>query len=206
VRVAYPAAIARPFRLLPIAALAIALACRAGGAGAEDTPQPSECTVAPRTLSGIADLAATPSPAAPIPTKPGEPADSAAIERATATVRGSIACVNANQPLAALAYFTDGYLSRAFGGDNADALGHLRAALTRSPGPAAPEDQLALRSVDDVTVGGDGALQMTVVTANADGVYTDRLFLLEVDGRWLIDQVVSLDPPPPVFEGATPTP
>ncbi len=193
-------------RCICIGIVATVMALALHPARADETPRPVECNAAPRTLNDIVDLAAQPAPAASPPARSGEPAAPEAIEAATATLRASIACVNANRPLAAFAYFTDGYLSRAFGGANTDALGHLRVALTRTPAPAEPGDQLSLRSISDVTIPAAGELLMTAVTVNADGVYTDRLLLREVDGRWLIDQVISLDPPPPSLIGATPTP
>ena len=86
-------------------------------------------------------------------------------------VEQSLACTNANLPLAALAAYTDRYLAERFSGSSgADEIGHLLAAAPRDPDPAAPGDVVTLVEVTKPVMYGDGRLGLTVVTANA----TDR--------------------------------
>lgn len=120
----------------------------------------------------------------------GSPVDDAVAAAFAETVRESVACVNANQPLRWFALFTDGYLVRRFGGANADDLGHLIAAATRSPLNAAPDDQLVVIDLTDVRTLADGRVAAVVVTANRNAAFADQITFAEVGGRWLIDEVV----------------
>lgn len=167
---------------------------------AADPIDPSGCTVAPRTRAELIDLVGS---AEAGPATPATPAQSAAdpmgsdtLRSIEATIEMSLACTNANQPLAALALFTDRYVAARFGADGGSELGHLLAASTRTPPPAAPADRLTLVSISDVSVLADGRIAVTVTTSNQDATFTDRLALVPMEyGDWLIDEVVALDPP-----------
>lgn len=159
------------------------------------TPRASACTAAPVSIAVLqaivtagASGVATPAAAATL--------DAAAKTAIVATVEGSIACTNANQPLRALSFFTRRYLAARFSGAGADDLGHLTVAVTRSPSPAASEDRLALISVDTFALVPDGRVVARVTTANRDQTFVDHLIFAKSGGRWLIDEVASEAPSP----------
>jgi hypothetical protein len=85
----------------------------------------------------------------------------------------------------------DRYLAERFAGeDGADELGHLLAAATRTPVPAAPDDQLVLLGMSQPVRYADERIGGLVTTANADSSFADLLVFAEVDEEWRIDQVV----------------
>lgn len=84
------------------------------------TPDPTECTVEPRSTESIAALANTPEPSTPAVYPPsialatpglqvpeGEPADEATVEAVTRTLREVAACVNAGDLRRVIALNTD---------------------------------------------------------------------------------------------------
>jgi hypothetical protein len=153
------------------------------------TPDPADCTVAPVTIARLEEMAATePEETAPDDfdaVEPVSPEIGAEIER---TLIEAVACTNANQPLRALALFTDRYLAERFGGEDNPLLGHLEAVTTRSPDVAPPEERLTLVSIDNVR-GGGSVVHATVVTQNRVTTFTDEITFRLVDDRWLIDEV-----------------
>jgi hypothetical protein len=157
----------------------------------------AECTVAPLTVPQLTDLAVA-SPFAdytPVATLKDEtPASDNVIAEVTAVIEESIACVNANDIPRALALFTPGYLQRRYGGANGDDLGHLLAALTRTPAPASPEDQLTLVEIARVVILLDGSVVAEVTTANLSEKFVDVLRFVQVDGKWRIDDVSPGEP------------
>ena len=155
------------------------------------TPDTAECTLEPLQPEVLAEIAAQP----PVPEHDLTPASQTPaaddVAAATQIIEQSLACTNANQPLAALAAYTDRYLNERFGGDaGSDELGHLLAAATRNPDPAAPEDVIVPVQVADPVLYSDGRLGLTVVTANATGTFTDRLILARAGGLWKIDEAI----------------
>lgn len=195
----------RPFFALALACGWLTVAV-AAGAAAPAAVDPAECTVTPLTIDDLVDIAvvATPAAAAGATAGPGEPADDAAVTAVTAVVRQSVACTNANDFMANLALFTDRYLAERFGDGRQDDLGHLEAALTREANAAAPEDRLALVSVDDVMLAADGRISATVTTANATSVFLDRLWFAETAEGWKIDAVEPGTAQPAASPAATP--
>jgi hypothetical protein len=177
------------------AAIVLLLAVPARAETLPATPQAKACTATPVTISDLQALVAagTPIAATPAPAANLDDATKAAIVTA---IEGSIACTNANQPLRALAFITDGYLVHRFTGAGHDDLGHLAAAVTRSPSPAAGGDRLALISVGDFALLPDGRISAVVTTANADQTFVDTLIFANVDGKWLIDEIASETPAP----------
>jgi hypothetical protein len=151
--------------------------------------------VAPVSISELQSIVAKGTPAAAT-SAAAVNLDDATESAIVATVEGSIACANANQPLRELAYFTDRYLANRFTGAGADDLGHLAVAVTRSPSPAADPDRLALISVSQYAVTSDGRVSAVVVTANRDQTFTHTMIFAKVDERWLIDEVGSESPAP----------
>lgn len=181
-----------------LAASAIALlfgltAARSGAAPA--TPLPSACTVAPIAIGDLQNLVSA--GASPVATPAAETAlTPGAIAAITQTIEESVACTNANQPLRALALFTDRYLVARFSGAGADDLGHLAAAVTRDPAPADPADRLAIVSIGDPELLDDGRVAVIVATANAEQEFVDRLIFAKTGDAWLIDETHSATPGP----------
>jgi hypothetical protein len=169
---------------------------------AQATPNPAPCTAEPRTIDEIATLAATPA---------GEPA---AFDKATAvpideltgteiiaTTSAAIYCSNTNDPLGALAYFTDRYVSERFGSEHPDDLASLIAAASRPPVWADKEDRLEVSA----TVGGlidpaTNTISMEVDTYNGATQFRDLLYFVNVDNHWLIDswESIAMTPGTPV--------
>lgn len=149
---------------------------------ARDAPAPTECTVAPRTVEGIAAVAATPvapgsevsppsrsaappgGPAATAPTPPaGTPADQATVAAVTAAIRERVACANARDTLRDLALFSDANIRQTFPKGPTDAF----AGLVQQPGtPLQPELWISVVSVNDVRVLDDGRVAAVVTVDN----------------------------------------
>jgi hypothetical protein len=160
------------------------------------TPEADACSIAPLRPDQLQEVVAEgfEPPQTLDDGEPNVPAE--ALVKIFAVVTESVECANANDPLRSLALFTDRYLAERFAGeDGADELGHLLAAATRTPVPAAPEDQLVLLGVGQPVRYADGRIGVLVTTANADSTFTDLLVFAEVDfaevdEEWRIDQVV----------------
>lgn len=158
-------------------------------------PHPEECRVALRQLPLPAGApAATPIPIAsptPVAAPTGEPADPATVAGVTATIREAVACRNAGDFRRAYSLFTDAMLVRLFGSAETVDPEILLALSERNR--RLPRDQrLSLDAVADVRVGPDGRVSAVVETSSRDGVFRDLLFLVERDGRWLIDEAIAL--------------
>jgi hypothetical protein len=166
-----------------------------------ETISPDLCTVTPLTdaeLVAIVEQApeAESVDGAGISLEDGEPADDATIDTVNELVRTSVACTNANDPLRSFALFTDRYLQQRFGGDNQDDLGHLLAALTRTPDVTQENDRLTLDGIDNVLLLPDGRVAATVTTSNLNTEFVDVLLLASVDAQWKIDAVQLGEPQP----------
>ena len=172
----------------------------AGAISLPATRQPSDCTIAPMAIGDLQNLVAAgaSSAATPGPSQTVTPELTANIK---GTIEESVACTNANEPLRALALFTDGYLVVRFSGVGSDDLGHLAAAVTRDPAPAEPADQLAILTIGDPKMLDDGRVSVIVETSNASQDFADVLILAKVGDLWLIDETHSAMP-----NSSTPTP
>jgi hypothetical protein len=184
-------------RIILVGTIAVTLACLptpALGTAAQGTPVVAECTVEPLTadaLTAIVEAGFEPAPAL----KPAaELAPATNLVKIYDVLSESVACTNANQPMRALALYTDRYLAQRFSGQaGEDELGHLLAAATRSPSPASPEDQLVLLAVTDLVQYQDGRIGAMITTANKDDSFTDLLIFERTEAGLRIDQVVLQD-------------
>jgi hypothetical protein len=155
------------------------------------TPEANACSVAPLRPDHLQEIVAEgfEPPQTLDEGDPNVPAE--ILVRIFAIVTESVDCANANDPLRSLALFMDRYLAERFAGeDGADELGHLLAAATRTPVPAAPDDQLVLLGMSQPVRYADERIGGLVTTANADSSFADLLVFAEVDEEWRIDQVV----------------
>ena len=160
-------------------------------APASATPESEHCTIDPLDPNQLTAIVRAGFEPAPRLEKSDQPAPATDLVAMFDVLTESVACTNANQPMRALALYTDRYLAERFSGQQgADELGHLIAASSRSPKPAAPEDQLVLLSVADPILYGDGRIGATVTTANADETFVDQIIFASTDSGWRIDQVV----------------
>lgn len=170
-------------------------------------PDPSECTVEPRPVRALEEIAATPQAVPPDAdqrfSKPeqgprewtmpaGTPADAATVDGVTATLHEALACLNANDPLRFMALFSDEMVQLFFAMQPMppEALPQLAATAVASP----PEMWLGYLQVHDVRVLPDGR-----VAALADdydpteppyGVATDFAIFVKVGDQWLIDSLI----------------
>lgn len=177
--------------LIILLLLAITTAASGSATGQPVTPTARSCVVDPIERVELQDAAEGPIPRRAESVDSGIAVTEGELGRISRIVRIMTACTNANQPLRALALVTDTYLAEYFAGPaGQDQLGHLLAAASREPEPAAPEDRLALIAVEDPVRFEDGRIAVTVVTENAVSRFTDQLIFAETDDGWRLDQVV----------------
>ena len=171
-----------------------------------DVPGPEECRVAPDPAASLAgtpeaDLGqglravidATPVPAGDLP--PGEPADEATIEGIAATLREVLACVYAGDRARLLSLFSD-----EFSPTGLYTLGlydvYAFPDETGTPAPAPADQRVPLPPVRDVRVLDDGRAGAIVADPEGATIGPPAAFIVfvEQDNRWLIDEVVGVDP------------
>jgi hypothetical protein len=168
------------------------------------SPNPDQCTQAPRTLEELQAIAATPAPEAtaivdanqqPFVLPTGEPAPKEAIDGVVATIVQSIACQNAGNALAVFGGVTDGFLQSEIGADLLDP--ELIGIAAASP-VALPEDQQTqLFDTREFTLYPDGRVGVLVYyktptpqQTGSEGPKIDLWIFKEVDGRWLVDETI----------------
>jgi hypothetical protein len=155
------------------------------------TPTPPACDIDPLNPEQLEDIVAA-GPGEPGTLKPtGQPVSAELLVDVFRVITDSVDCANANDPLRSMALYSDRYLATRFAGsDGEDELGHLIAAASREPVPAAPEDRLVLLGITETVTYDDGRVGVMVTTANADSVFADLVILIQTDDGWRIDQVV----------------
>ncbi len=187
----------------------VAAAQDATPGGIDLSPNPDQCTQAPRTLEEIQAIAGTPAPAGAgeataaaldadphhvdLPT--GEPAPKEAIDGVVETIVQNIACYNAGNYLAAFGSVTDAFLQSQVGVALFDQ--DFIETITATP-VALPEDlQTQLLDTRDFTLYADGRVGVLVYYKSPtpqpegiDGLEIDLWIFREVDGRWLLDEVI----------------
>ncbi len=177
--------------------------------GSATIPNPSECTVHPRTADELRALfqavaAATPasspaaSPTAYIPPRGGKPADEATIAAVTATMREIIACVNAGNIAAAFALQTDNKLRSDFQEDVSQGLtadDFIQFVTAASPVPT--QSWMAVPALSDARVLDDGRVTAHIFDKQQGAAFA--IFVKQGD-HWLLDSLENLP------SDATPTP
>ncbi|CAA9542691.1 MAG: hypothetical protein AVDCRST_MAG49-976 [uncultured Thermomicrobiales bacterium] len=163
--------------------LAYVRSVQRGTQATRDAPDPAACTVAPRTVDGIAAVAATPAAddRAATPSRSasgfdagtadspdatplaGTPADAAAVTAITATVRERVACANARDTLRDLALFSDASVRQTFPRGPTEAFARL---AVQPAEPLPPELWISVVSVTDVTLLPDGRATARVTVDN----------------------------------------
>jgi hypothetical protein len=179
----------RLFLLLLIIATFGAIPAAVGASQA--TPEPGLCTVDPLSPNQLTAIVKAGFEPAPRLEKSDQALPAQELVAMFDVLTESVACTNANQPMRALALYTDRYLAERFAGqEGEDELGHLLAAATRSANPATLEDQLVLLAVAHPIRYVDGRIGATVTTANVDATFIDQIIFAKTDVGWRIDQVV----------------
>jgi hypothetical protein len=156
------------------------------------TADPAECTTTPRTVEEVAALAAAPdqasaqalaaavaTPGLDLPAGPA--ADAATVAAVVATFRQFNACLNAGQPLAADALWTDEALRQS-----------VVQAPDTTPTPVPAAERIAFR-VGPVRVLADG--RVAAVVEQRFPLFADATVYLLVsqNGRYLIDETRDMD-------------
>ena len=179
----------------------LAAAQDATPAAVDLSPNPDQCTQAPRTLEAIQAITATPvagqtvieiSSAADLPA--GEQAPKEAIDGVVATIVENVACFNAGNTLALFGGMTDAYLLTRIGeGSYGQALVDMGSG---TPVALADAQQTQLLDTREFTLYPDGRVGVLVYykapsTQSGDEVRIDLWIFKEVDGRWLLDENIS---------------
>lgn len=176
--------------------------------GTPITPDPTECTIAPRSVEDLIRLGAIPESSGAteiaiasteLATPPaGVPADAETTTAVIAVVRHYIACLNAFDTSRTFALFTDRYLT-----ETLYDFGPLPG-VTLSPGQTTivlPEEAWRSFAVASVSITGDGraaavvnVLNPTTSSGLTAGQIDQAIYLLAQDGEgWRIDDTVVAD-------------
>jgi hypothetical protein len=170
----------------------------------------AECTVEPFDLTAVL----VPSEGTPVaaataePTPPerptGEPADEEIGAAVTETIEQFVGCVNGGFEVRYLFFFSPGYLQRTVVGLTADEIVQLNefAASETSANPLPENERTIISAIEDIEVLDDGRVVATVIgddLARPGGPSPVYFVFLEVEGRYLIDEVID-----PVPDGTPP--
>jgi hypothetical protein len=122
----------------------------------------------------------------------GDEADDATAAAIEATVRAVFACFNAGDLLRATAFFTDDLTSAIFVG--AELSREEAAALLSSPVPAPASEAAQIVAVTNVMRLADGRIGAFVIAQTGADFDTSYAMFKEIDGNWLVDQVIEFPP------------
>lgn len=153
------------------------------------TSAQATCELTPLTLP-LFDA----TPLAALATPMATPADEAlSEEEATEVLEQYVACTNTGDPTLVWAMFTPRWFSSEF----ADSEEHYLPAFeydiaTDEVQPVT--NPLELVSVNEINLLGDGRVAITATFSSGESEWTDQLILAQVDGQWLIDEVVLVSP------------
>lgn len=103
------------------------------------------------------------------------------------------ACTNTGDPTLVWAMFTPRWFSVQFADSEQHYLPAFEYNLANNQDPGG--EPLVLDSVDAIELQSDGRTAVTATFSSGGTGWTDTLLLVQVDGQWLIDDVV-LDSPP----------
>lgn len=146
------------------------------------------CALTPLTLP-LFDA----TPLALLATPVATPADAAlSPEEATVVLEQYVACTNTGDPTLVWAIFTPRWFANEFADTETHYLPAFEYQIAR--GTDIVVDPLELVSVDEVALLDDGRVAVTATYTSADLTWTDQLILANVNGDWLIDEVVLLTP------------
>ncbi|MFL5762005.1 MAG: hypothetical protein ACJ789_20085 [Thermomicrobiales bacterium] len=199
-------------------ALALAALIGRGFAGAQDAtpaagatpsgffgfPDPSECTVAPKSIGELQSILATPvaaTPAAATPTASpvttampaGTPADATTVAEVQATLRETVACINTGQILKVVQFYSDDLLRSIIAGYPLEQL-QQGTPVAGTPVPLPQAQQTELIGISGMVVTPDGRVAVVVTGDNhaEPSPPSDTLFyFVKVGDKWLVDDFVT---------------
>ncbi len=194
---------------------------------ARNAPGPEACTVAPRTLDEIAELAKSRVPQQPpnATEADGSPADPETVAGITSSVEQMVACSNAGDILRRLAVYSDDRIRYAYPDGPTSAL----EAMAADPLPVQPLERVAITDIENVTTLPDGRVSARIVVDNPAAHSHDpnvaqaatqqeaaRLIFVQEDGSWRVDETrreepqirgtPTANPTTAATRGGTPTP
>ncbi|MFL5761129.1 MAG: hypothetical protein ACJ789_15530 [Thermomicrobiales bacterium] len=194
-------------RRLVLLIAVIALAAQASSAAMDqqgtpfagrEVPDPSTCTVEPRSPDILAQtpVAATPeaTPATPqaVTVPSGNPADAATTSAITDVIRQLYACLNGGDTLRVLALFTDPAAVKFLAIRPDLAIPPTNATPPASP----PEARIAIVAIDNVTTLPDGRVFALVTQDDParppEGPEPIFVYFAKQDDHWLIDDFLPL--------------
>jgi len=166
-------------------------------------PDPSECTVAERTIDELQSILATPTAATPAATPvsdqipAGTPADAQTVSEIQATLREAVACINTGDILKVLNFYSDDLVRRLLAGyplDQLQATPVSGTPVTGTPEPLPEARQTELIAISGMVVQPDGRV-VVVVTGDDhsnSAPASDTLFYWKkVGDKWLIDDFIT---------------
>jgi hypothetical protein len=173
-------------------------------------PDPALFRAAPRSLTEIQTLLATPIPAAaqaPFVEPIGTPADAQTAAAVTETALEIVACGNAGNFLALTALYTGDYLRGQLGGQPLD---DATAALFAATPVAFPPEQraklVAVRNISVLAVRRVGVfIDLDDPNGPPEGTETEYGYFVAAGDRYLVDEIVVIEPASGATD-ATPAP
>lgn len=153
------------------------------------TSAQSECVLTPLTLP-LFDA----TPVAVLSTPVATPmTTSMTVEEASDVLETYVACTNTGDPTLVWAMFTPRWFSSEF----ADPETHYLPAFEYEIANQTYEvtNPLVLISVDEVEPTGNGRVRVKATFSSGQQTWTDQLILVNLDGTWLIDDVILVTPP-----------
>ena len=153
------------------------------------TPAPSTCQTEPVPIERLAALLATPIASTPLADQvlEGTPPDDDIAHAVEETILEVFACLNAGEPLRAYGLYTDNYLRAILAHETPETLRSLA-----TPSPADRDEWTTVLAIRDIRLLDDGRVYATVILDPAliPVEKTFGFFLIEQDGRWLVDDVL----------------
>lgn len=113
-------------------------------------------------------------------------------ENAKDVLEQFVACTNTGDPTLIWAIFTPHWFAREFADSETHYLPAFEYEIAR--GNEIVVDPLELVSVDEIAALEDGRVAVTATFTSANLTWTDQLILANIDGVWLIDEVVLITP------------
>lgn len=149
----------------------------------------ASCTLTPLTLPLFNGT-----PVTELATPQASPAVAELTEaEATEVLEMYVACTNTGDPTLVWAVFTPRWFSTQFADPEEHYLPAFEYEIANGNTPVV--DPLVLESVDEVERMDDGRYAVTATFSSGELRWTDQLILANIDGQWLIDDVVLITPP-----------
>jgi hypothetical protein len=162
-------------------------------------PDPSECTVAPKTIAELQSILATPVAATPAATPittgmpAGTPADAQTVSEIQTALREAVACINTGDILKVIQFYSDDLLRRLFAGYPVEQL-QQGTPVAGTPEPLNEGQQTELIAISGMVVQPDGRVAVVVTGddhSNSAPASDTLFYWVKVGDTWLIDDFVT---------------